>query len=833
MFNLFHKTKKKWLNLMEIIVMIVVLALLVGLAIPKLANITKDASVTALYRDIDTLEKAVEMYYVQNDKYPVLEKLDLTETNPQLLASIQSTGDTGKTLYRLDLDEIREYHTRLKYGQETEDKYFIYSVESNRVYYTKGLTNSDGEIIYGFTSIPVRNISLGGTMLTKSKPVNIVANTYTLKGETVQAESVAITLNGEEVPVTYENIEFASYMKNIYAADTYTKVFKAQLTFEPNKKYNLVVRTSAGDEKYTIQSSGSGNSNETSYSYFNNATQRFKNFVYTWSNKTAANPYTISNGASVEIPFIGTGADVEMYVSSKGSTRVDVYVDGVQHPSINLSQETKGYQYIDIAKNLPHGEHVIKLVNKTVRELNIHNIRVHNDNDSVITPDLSGTIENHANTLYLNSVFGMQKYIIYRSKNPNIDINNAYAYDIIETTKTTTSSNVEYVAAKHIKYTDITHDNEPYYYRVMGIDSGGYRWISNEIKINTTNVITHNNLIANNRLTFKNFVYTWGNKTAANPYTTSNGASVEIPFIGTGADVEMYVSSKGSTRVDVYVDGVQHPSINLSQETKGYQYINIVRNLPHGEHVIKLVNKTTRELNIRNVRTYTTYTPVNSLNLTTSIENHANTLYINNAFGFEKYLIYRSKDSNMNTSIIAPYDTIYNTKTTTNANILYAATEYIKYTDLTHDMEPYYYKVIALDSAGNKYISNEVSIIHPSIIVHNNLITNNRLTFKNFIYSWSNKTAANPYTTSNGASVEIPFIGTGADVEMHVSSKGSTRVDVYVDGVQHPSINLSQETKGYQYINIAKNLPHGEHVIKLVNKTARELNIRNVKTYTN
>lgn len=86
--NLFFKKRK-----ITLIGLIIGIGLLAGLAIPKFIVVVRDAKVTALYRDIDTLETAIIMYHTEYDSYPVEEG---TITPPDdVLGCIMAEGNDG------------------------------------------------------------------------------------------------------------------------------------------------------------------------------------------------------------------------------------------------------------------------------------------------------------------------------------------------------------------------------------------------------------------------------------------------------------------------------------------------------------------------------------------------------------------------------------------------------------------------------------------------------------------------------------------------------------------------------------------------------------------
>lgn len=83
--------------------------------------------------DIDTLSKALKMYNVDFDNYPLAEKVIV---QGELLTYIESVGDNPDNLYKIDLNKSKKYHTKLK-TKVDDNSYFIYSkLDLNKTYYT-------------------------------------------------------------------------------------------------------------------------------------------------------------------------------------------------------------------------------------------------------------------------------------------------------------------------------------------------------------------------------------------------------------------------------------------------------------------------------------------------------------------------------------------------------------------------------------------------------------------------------------------------------------------------------------------------------------------------
>ena len=134
------KLKTKQFTLIELIIVIVVIGLLAGMALPKFIGTTKDAKVSAMDQDLDVLEKAVDLYVSDNDgSYPFTGG-KVSVTAQTLKDTLDTIGDDGSQVYTLDIDKLKPYITNLKYtGEEYE-----YSTISNTAINPAGKIDSNG-----------------------------------------------------------------------------------------------------------------------------------------------------------------------------------------------------------------------------------------------------------------------------------------------------------------------------------------------------------------------------------------------------------------------------------------------------------------------------------------------------------------------------------------------------------------------------------------------------------------------------------------------------------------------------------------------------------------
>lgn len=263
MFALFRKKRIKKFTIIELIVVVLVIGLLSGLVIPKVVGIKRDAEVANLKNDIDVLSNAISMYNVYEDSLPLGEKVI---AEGELLNAIRLSGDSGEQLYKIDISKSKKYHTKLKSRVDNEH-YFIYSKETGKIFYTSGIKNSDGKLVFGLDDYDEYSIKLGNLALS-TKTVNKVNNaTATLTGQAPINKDVNIILNGTDVPVTYPNISFSTYNTNIFAGTEYKK-FTANINLQKDIINILEVKIGDVKRKYSVKVENF-TSNEVDLSQFN------------------------------------------------------------------------------------------------------------------------------------------------------------------------------------------------------------------------------------------------------------------------------------------------------------------------------------------------------------------------------------------------------------------------------------------------------------------------------------------------------------------------------------------------------------------------------------
>ena len=217
--------KHKKLTLIELIITIMVLGLLAALAIPQFTGVKANADVASFKNDIDTLTKAMDESYIKDDSLPLGEKVTITDA--ALLDAIYATGDSATNLYKIDLDQSKKYHSKLK-TKINADSYFIYSMETGKVFYTKPVKDSEGQTLYTMEYIGLTNVVLGSTPLISGMSVPVTEPVQTITGEVPATATVEVKVNGTNLPVTMEDVVFEGKMDLL--AGVKMKTFTAQAT---------------------------------------------------------------------------------------------------------------------------------------------------------------------------------------------------------------------------------------------------------------------------------------------------------------------------------------------------------------------------------------------------------------------------------------------------------------------------------------------------------------------------------------------------------------------------------------------------------------------------
>ena len=159
-----NKFNIKKFTLIELIIVIVVIGILAGMALPKFIGVTKDAKVSAMDQDLDVLEKAVQLYESDNDGLePFLKDgsgnyAKVSVTRQTLKDTLDAIGDDESSVYTLDMDSLKPYLQRLKYTDSTTDTY-LYSIKTSVAINKQGKIDSSGithHILNGLSNIATK-----------------------------------------------------------------------------------------------------------------------------------------------------------------------------------------------------------------------------------------------------------------------------------------------------------------------------------------------------------------------------------------------------------------------------------------------------------------------------------------------------------------------------------------------------------------------------------------------------------------------------------------------------------------------------------------------------
>ncbi len=104
MMKKFFFRKKKGFTLIELLIVVAIIGIIAGIAIPRFLGVRTKAKVTRAFADMANIGTALEMYYVDEDEYPqpaIGDTLDATELK-DYISSIPDDpfGTTGVSNYR-------------------------------------------------------------------------------------------------------------------------------------------------------------------------------------------------------------------------------------------------------------------------------------------------------------------------------------------------------------------------------------------------------------------------------------------------------------------------------------------------------------------------------------------------------------------------------------------------------------------------------------------------------------------------------------------------------------------------------------------------------------
>ncbi len=120
-------------TLIELMLVIIVLGILAGIAIPRIASLQDKAADVAIANVAGSIRTAMEIYYQENESYP---ESDL----------ITSWNDLDDILTYLELGESSEYNIGSEHQGITPENRFSYELKEDGTYELKLASNTTGII---------------------------------------------------------------------------------------------------------------------------------------------------------------------------------------------------------------------------------------------------------------------------------------------------------------------------------------------------------------------------------------------------------------------------------------------------------------------------------------------------------------------------------------------------------------------------------------------------------------------------------------------------------------------------------------------------------------
>lgn len=120
---------RKGFTILELLIVIAVIAILVGIALPRFKGMQDEGNIAKAKGELRTLQTAVESYRVHHTGYPANVTTDLTGATPQVIAAALTDPFNGTNNYGYAKSDNGNY-------------YIIYSVGPNGTATITGINDS-------------------------------------------------------------------------------------------------------------------------------------------------------------------------------------------------------------------------------------------------------------------------------------------------------------------------------------------------------------------------------------------------------------------------------------------------------------------------------------------------------------------------------------------------------------------------------------------------------------------------------------------------------------------------------------------------------------------
>lgn len=322
---------RKGISLIILIITIVLILILVGITTSGIGNAVQNSRISSFGKDIVTIQDSVELYYVQNGEFPILEENgkiieyvynndNLTSATGESIALNSQYLNEFKTelvenydltegenvvsytiFYKIDLNKISLEKVRRGTGKDGENDIYVMAYPSQTIYYVKGLEVDEN--IY-FSSINISNIK---------------------KAETISQEVITQTENG--ITVTKQKKAWTNTLGiNIKAELESNEKIYVKL---PVRESEIELSTITGENNIAINSLiGSLSMTEEEVNSFNNldSTQKVMNVIKKTDGVETANIKVNIANYETEIPTFPLKEDGETFdfsiISSDGYNEV-------------------------------------------------------------------------------------------------------------------------------------------------------------------------------------------------------------------------------------------------------------------------------------------------------------------------------------------------------------------------------------------------------------------------------------------------------------------------------------------------------------------------------